>query len=161
MFKRNRSIGTWVGRRFWEYRQFYSAYVALFISISTWITVQYRLVFEDAPILNNIFSDLWIFLLVAVVIFSVGSILGGHYIHRKRQFRIEQELAVEENPYLYRAIPGKERDLIIPIFILQLETLEELLQQNHILTEDKKRQFTTFKGELLKLAEGKPIGRIQ
>ena len=79
------------------------------------------------------------FLLVAVVIFSVRSILGGHYIHRKRQFRIEQELAVEENPYLYRAIPGKDRDLIIPMFILQLETLEDLLRQSHILTEDKKK----------------------
>ncbi|HJU59257.1 MAG TPA: hypothetical protein VJ583_05875 [Nitrososphaeraceae archaeon] len=48
---------------------------------------------------------------------SIISVLGGHYIHRKRQFRIEQELATEENPYLYRAAPGKERDLIVPIYI--------------------------------------------
>ena len=149
-----------VGKRFWEYRQFYSAYIALFIAISNWITIQYRLVLENAPTLSGIFSNLWVFLIVAVFIFSVISVLGGHYIHRKRQFRIEQELATEENPYLYRAMPGKERDLMIPIAILQLETLEDLLRQNSALTDEKKKQFQNFKDELLKLAQGRPIGKM-
>ena len=159
--KKKTGIGTWFGKRFWEYRQFYSAYIALFIAISNWITIQYRLVLENAPTLNNIFSNMWIFLIVAVIIFSIISVLGGHYIHRKRQFRIEQELATEENPYLYRAAPGKERDLMVPIYILQLETLEELLRQNNALTDEKKRQFESFKADLVKLAQGRPIGKIQ
>ena len=91
---------------------------------------------------------------------SIISVLGGHYIHRKRQFRIEQELATEENPYLYRAAPGKERDLMFPIAILQLETLEELLRHNNALTDEKKRQFESFKVDLVKLSQGKPIGKI-
>jgi hypothetical protein len=160
MYKPKVGIGTWFGKRFWEYRQFYSAYIALFIAISNWITIQYRLVFENIPILSSVFSNIGTFLLVAVVLFSIVSVLGGHYIHRKRQFRIEQELATEENPYLYRAAPGKERDLMVPIYILQLDTLEDLLRQNNALTEDKKRQFQKFKIDLLKLAEGRPIGKI-
>ena len=160
MYKPKVGIGTWFGKRFWEYRQFYSAYIALFIAISNWITIQYRLVFENIPILSSVFSNIGTFLLVAVVLFSIVSVLGGHYIHRKRQFRIEQELATEENPYLYRAAPGKERDLMVPIYILQLDDLEDLLRQNNALTEDKKRQFQKFKIDLLKLAEGRPIGKI-
>ena len=160
MYKPKVGIGTWFGKRFWEYRQFYSDYIALFIAISNWITIQYRLVFENIPILSSLFSNIGTFLIVAVVFFSVVSVLGGHYIHRKRQFRIEQELATEENPYLYRAAPGKERDLMVPIYILQLDTLEDLLRQNNALTEDKKRQFQKFKIDLLKLAEGRPIGKI-
>jgi hypothetical protein len=160
MYKNKVGIGTWFGKRFWEYRQFYSAYIALFIAISNWITIQYRLVLENAPILNSVFNNLWTFLIAAVVIISVVSVLGGHYIHRKRQFRIEQELATEENPYLYRAMPGKERDLMIPITILQLETLEDLLRQNSALTDEKKKQFQNFKDELLKLAQGRPIGKM-
>src|SRR5215211_9218398 len=160
MYKKKVGIGTWFGKRFWEYRQFYSAYIALFIAISNWITIQYRLVLENAPTLSGIFSNMWIFLIVAVTIFSIISVLGGHYIHRKRQFRIEQELATEENPYLYRAAPGKERDLMVPIYILQLETLEDLLRQNNALTEEKKKQFQKYKIDLLKLAEGRPIGKI-
>ena len=160
MYKPKTGIGTWLGKRFWEYRQFYSAYIALFIAISNWITIQYRLVFENVPILSSLFSNIGTFLIVAVVLFSIISVLGGHYIHRKRQFRIEQELATEENPYLYRAAPGKERDLMVPIYILQLDALEDLLRQNNALTEDKKRQFQKFKVDLLKLAEGRPIGKI-
>ena len=160
MYKPKVGIGTWFGKRFWEYRQFYSAYIALFIAISNWITIQYRLVFENIPILSSLFSNIGTFLIVAVVFFSVISVLGGHYIHRKRQFRIEQELATEENPYLYRAAPGKERDLMVPIYILQLDALEDLLRQNNALTEDKKRQFQKFKIDLLKLAEGRRIGKI-
>ena len=96
---------------------------------------------ENAPILSSVFNNLWTFLIAAVIIFSVVSVLGGHYLHRKRQFRIEQELATEENPYLYRAMPGKERDLMVPIMILQLETLEDLLRQNNALTDEKKSNF--------------------
>jgi hypothetical protein len=160
MYKQKVGIGTWFGKRFWEYRQFYSAYIALFIAISNWITIQYRLVLENIPFLNSIFSNIVTFLIVAVVLFSVISVLGGHYIHRKRQFRIEQELATEENPYLYRAAPGKERDLMVPIYILQLETLEDLLRQNNGLTDEKKRQFESFKADLVKLAQGRAIGKI-
>jgi hypothetical protein len=160
MYKKKVGIGTWFGKRFWEYRQFYSAYIALFISISNWITIQYKLVLEHAPVLGSVFNNLWTFLIAAVIIFSIVSILGGHYIHRKRQFRIEQELATEENPYLYRAAPGKERDLMVPIIILQMETLEDLLRQNNGLTDEKKLQFQKFKEQLVKLAEGRPIGQL-
>mgnify|MGYP003580786671 FL=1 len=153
-------IGSWIGRRFWESRQFYSAYIALFIAISNWITIQYRLVLENIPVLSSLFSNIGTFLIVAVVFFSVVSVLGGHYIHRKRQFRIEQELATEENPYLYRSPKGKERDLYVHMNILKLETLEDLLRHNNALTDEKKRQFERFKADLVKLSEGKPIGKI-
>ncbi len=158
MVQVNWKIGHWLGQRFWESRQFYSAYIALFISVSNWITIQYKLVFEQVPILNVVFSNLWIFLFVATIIFLITSILGGHYIHRKRQFRIEQALSTEENPYLYLAAPGKERDLMIPIIKLQLETLEELLQKNNILSHEKKIKFNQFKESLDELNVGKPFG---
>jgi hypothetical protein len=57
-------------------------------------------------------------------------------------------------------MPGKERDLMIPIAILQLETPEDLLRQNNALTDEKKRQFQNFKGELEKLGQGMPIGKM-
>jgi hypothetical protein len=97
---------------------------------------------------------------VATVVFSILSVLGGHYIHRKRQFRLEQAVAIEENPYLYKAAPGKERDLMLPITILQMDTLEELLQTNGSLTEEKKRQFNAYRRSLVRLMEGQNIGAL-
>lgn len=155
-----RGIGEWAGRRFWESRQFYSAYIALFVAISNWITIQYRLLLENIPVLNNLFSNLWVFLIVATVVFTIISILGGHYIHRKRQFRIEQAVATEENPYLYRAAPGKEKDLMIPVTIMQLDAIEAILKSNNIMTEEKKRQIDSFRQELIKLSEGLSMSQL-
>ena len=152
------TIAEWAGRRFWVSRQFYSAYIALFIAVSNWITIQYRLLLENIPIFNTLFSQLWVFLIVAVVVFTVISILGGHYIHRKRQFRLEQAVAIEENPYLYRSAPGKERDLMIPMSIMQLEAIEAILSSNNRMTEEKKKQIETFRQELIKLSRGMAIG---
>jgi hypothetical protein len=151
-------IGEWVGRRFWESRQFYSAYIALFIAVSNWITIQYRLLLENIPIFNTLFSQIWIFLIVATVVFTIVSILGGHYIHRKRQFRLEQAVAIEENPYLYKSAPGKERNLMIPMSILHLEAIEAILNSNNSMTEEKKKQIEGFKQDLIKLSKGLPIG---
>jgi hypothetical protein len=151
-------LGEWTGRRFWESRQFYSAYIALFIAVSNWITIQYTLLLENIPIFNTLFSQLWVFLIVATVVFTVISILGGHYIHRKRQFRLEQAVAIEENPYLYRSAPGKERDLMIPMGILQLEAIEAILNSNNSLTEEKKKQIEAFRQDLIRLSRGLSIG---
>ena len=155
---RARTLAEWAGRRFWESRQFYSAYIALFIAVSNWITIQYRLLLENIPIFNTLFSQLWIFLIVAVVLFTVVSVLGGHYIHRKRQFRLEQAVAIEENPYLYKSAPGKERNLMIPFTILHLEAIEAILISNNSMTEEKKKQIESFRQDLIRLSKGQPIG---
>jgi hypothetical protein len=152
-------IAQWAGRRFWESRQFYSAYIALFVAITNWITIQYKLLLENIPVLNAVFSNIWIFMIAAAVIFTIISVLGGHYIHRKRQFRLENALSVEENPYLYKAIPGKEKDLMIPVIMLQLDALEEILQSNNALSNEKKKQFETYRQGLIKLTEGHSIGQ--
>jgi hypothetical protein len=150
----------WTGRRFWESRQFYSAYIGLFVAITNWITIQYILLLENVPVLNVLFSNIWVFMITATIVFTIVSILGGHYIHRKRQFRLEQALSVEENPYLYKAAPGKERDLAIPMGILQLDAIEELLRSNNALTEEKKKQFETYRQGLMKLKDGQSLRRM-
>ena len=155
------SMAQWAGRRFWESRQFYSAYIALFVAITNWITIQYTLLLENIPVLKLLFSNIWIFLIVALVLFTVVSVLGGHYIHRRRQFRLENALAVEENPYLYKAAPGKEKDVMMPVVLLQLDAMEELLRSNNALSDDKKKQFDAYRQSLLKLVEGHSLGRRQ
>ena len=97
-------------------------------------------------------------MIVATVVFTVISILGGHYIHRKRQFRLEQAVAIEENPYLYKSKPGKERDLMIPIAIIQLEAIEAILKSNNLLTEEKKKQVDSFREQLNRLSLGLTLG---
>jgi hypothetical protein len=68
-------------------------------------------------------------------------------------------LAVEENPYLYKAAPGKEKDLMIPVVLLQLDALEELLRSNNALSDDKKKQFEGYRQSLTNLTRGHSIKR--
>ena len=110
--------------------------------------------------MDYLFSNIVIFMITAMIVLVVISVLGGHYIHRKRQFRIEQAVAIEENPYLYRAAPGKERELMIPVIILQLDTLQDILMANNLLTEERKRQFEKLKTNLTNLRDGKSFGRL-
>jgi hypothetical protein len=152
------ALAQWIGRRFWESRQFYAAYIALFIAISNWITIQYRLLLENIPIFSSIFSNILVFLVVASIIFTIASVLGGHYIHRKRQFRLEQAVAIEENPYLYKSAPGKERDLMVPMSIINLDAIEAILKSNNILTEEKKKQIDSFREQLVRLSQGLTMG---
>lgn len=99
-------------------------------------------------------------MIAAAVIFTIISVLGGHYIHRKWQFRLENALSVEENPYLYKAAPGKEKDLMIPVVILQLDALEEILQSNNALSNEKKKQFEVYRQGLVNLMEGQSVEQM-
>jgi hypothetical protein len=67
-------------------------------------------------------------------------------------------VATEENPYLYKSAPGKERDLMIPMAIMQLEAIEAILKSNNMLTEEKKKQVESFREQLTKLAQGLSVG---
>lgn len=154
-------VGEWFGRRFWESRTFYASYIALFIAITNWITIQYELLLDNIPVLSSAFSNIWYFMVVSVILFSIVGVLGGHYVHRKRQFRLEQALSIEENPYLYKAVPGKERELMVPILILQLESLEQILLANNALTESKMKQFQIYKQSLVDLVKGRSIAPMR
>lgn len=78
-------------------------------------------------------------------------------IYRKRQFRLEQAVAIEENPYLYKSKPGKERNLMIPIAIMQLESIEAILKSNNTLTEEKKKLVDSFRDQLTRLSQGSTL----
>jgi hypothetical protein len=50
--------------------------------------------------------------------------------------------------------------LAIPMGILQLDALEELLRSNNALTEEKKKQFETYRQGLMKLKDGQSLRRM-
>jgi hypothetical protein len=62
---------------------------------------------------------------------------------------------------LYRSAPGKERDLMIPITIMNLEAIEAILTSNNSMTEEKKKQIEAYRQELIKLSKGLAIGSFK
>jgi hypothetical protein len=57
------------------------------------------LLIERVDFLSNIFSDLWVFAVVFVLIYIPIAIVVGHW-HRKTQMKVETELWLRQNPML-------------------------------------------------------------
>jgi hypothetical protein len=139
-----------------ESKQFYSVFLALFIPIDNWIKLEYKLLPENIPILNNLFLKVWLFTVIAAaaaaaraaIPFNIVSI-QAHYIHRKkRQFRIQQSIATEPSPNPQMSTPEKETDLVITIVILQLEILKEPLKTENSQIDNREVQFSIYKEQL-------------
>lgn len=49
-------------------------------------------------------------------------------------------MSTEQNPYFYRATPGKEKELALPLQLLSLRLMKKFYEKEGILTpEDRKR----------------------
>jgi hypothetical protein len=60
------------------------------------ITIQYALLIDRVPVLNSVFSNLWIFAIVFVSAYLPLAIVIGYW-HRKTQWKVEQEAMFSEN----------------------------------------------------------------
>ena len=47
---------------------------------------------------------------------------------------------------------------MIPIAIMQLESIEAILKSNNTLTEEKKKQVDSFRDQLTRLSQGSTLG---
>jgi 5-bromo-4-chloroindolyl phosphate hydrolysis protein len=91
----------WIRRRWFDFRQGHSMYLIFAMAFANFILIFYRLLIERVEILGQIFSSLWIFVIVFVGIYiPVAGLIG--YWHRKTQLRVEQDQSMRQNPLLAR-----------------------------------------------------------
>lgn len=86
----------WARRRWLDFRQGHTIYLAFLMTFANFITIQYALLVDRIPTLNSVFSNLWIFAAVFVAAYFPISILVGYW-HRKSQWKIEQDALFNEN----------------------------------------------------------------
>ena len=89
----------WIKRRWFDFRQGHSLYLIFILTFSNFVLIFHRLLIERVPALEQIFSDLWVFIVVFVLAYLPIAILVGAW-HRKRQMKIDQEFQIRENPML-------------------------------------------------------------
>jgi len=92
---------TWLRRRWFDFRQGHSIYLIFAMAFANFVLIFYRLLIERVEILGNIFSSLWIFIFVFLMIYIPVALLIGYW-HRKTQMRVEQEQAMRQNPMMAR-----------------------------------------------------------
>lgn len=83
-------------RRWLDFRQGHAIYLVFAMTFLNFVTIQYALLIDRIPILNSVFSNLWIFALVFIAVYMPLAIVIGYW-HRKTQWKVEQEAMFSEN----------------------------------------------------------------
>jgi len=91
----------WFRRRWFDFRLGHSVYLIFLLSFSNFILIFHRLLIERVEFLNDIFSELWMFIILFVGIYFPVSVAVGAW-HRKTQIKIENEQSLLNNPFMAR-----------------------------------------------------------
>ena len=89
----------WFRRRWYDFRQGHGMYLVFAMSFTNFVLIFYRLLVEQIDFLEGIFTNLWIFLVIFLVVYIPAAILIGNW-HRKTQMKIEHEQAMKQNPLM-------------------------------------------------------------
>jgi len=135
MLKRDfirKATGNWVRRRWLDFRNGHSIYLIFIMTFANFITIQYKLLIDKAPVLGSIFHSILGFALLFVAIYvPLGIIIG--YWHRKSQWRVEQDALFKENEI------GATMWLFVIDLIDGRVSEEEKLQMREMLTKITRR----------------------
>ena len=123
------------------------------------MVIIYDLGLKDVPFVFAFFPHLYIFAIVAISTLTPISILIGLYhLRRTGAFSAEASVSTESNPYMYKAIPGKEREVFLPIMIMTLRGLSKVMERQQSLTETEREQFRAVLEKADSLLQGAPVG---
>ena len=90
---------TWVRRRWYDFRQGHGMYLIFAMSFVNFVLIFYRLLIEQIDFLGDLFSNLWIFLVIFLAVYIPTAVLIGNW-HRKTQMRIEHEQSMKQSPLM-------------------------------------------------------------
>ncbi len=126
--------------------------------ISTLVTVYY-LAIKNIPSLLDIFPKFVPFAVLATVV-GVPLSVGIGWIHLKRStlYGSEMDISVEANPYNYKMYPGKEAEVTVPFYLVQLRILRSLSESSGLLTSADKDLIEQLEGKVMRLLKGGYVG---
>ena len=83
--------------------------------VSTMIAI-YELALKDVPQIHDYFPHLYIFGIIALLVIGPISVYAGlFHLKRTGAYSAEASVLTESNPYVYKAVPGKEREVFLPL----------------------------------------------
>jgi len=127
-------------RAWFYFRQGYNLYLAFLIGFASNIVVLFRLGVEPNKTLLDIFPTLGIFTAVGLLVaIPVGILTGLYHMKRTGAYAADASVATEANPYIYKLIPGKEREVFLPLWILTVRGLAKMLDRQNTMTSSERK----------------------
>lgn len=144
-------------RSWFYFRVGYGTYVALLVGIGGNLLLFYRLGVQYIDFLKDVFPSLTVFSIVALIVTIPASIGFGFY-HMKRTgaFAADASVSTEQNPYVYKIVPGKEQEVLYPILALTLKGLVKVLDHQPV-TEEEKEEFQEAIAKTNRLIQGQSL----
>jgi len=93
----------WIIRRWYDFRNGHGIYLIFALTFTNFVLIFYRLLIERVPFLDEIFTDLWLFMIIFVLIYVPVAVLIGHW-HKKTQMKVETEVITRQNPLFAKFI---------------------------------------------------------
>lgn len=147
----------WIQRRFWDFRYGHSTYLAFALSFINFIVINYHLLISNIPFLSSTFTQLWMFAVTFLIAYPILSVSIGYFIYRQRQYHTDIEIATLENPYLWKAQPGRDISLSLPLLRDTVKMNMALWRKFGLLTPKKEKQFNEYLVMLEVLINGKTL----
>jgi len=94
---------SFIRRRWYDFRQGHGIYLIFTLSFANFILIFHRLLIERVEILEKIFPNLWIFIIVFVSLYIPVAILIGAW-HRRTQLKVDIEVSIRQNPFWAKTI---------------------------------------------------------
>ena len=143
--------------RSWFYLRIgYGTYIAFLIGFLSNIIVIYKLAIADTPLVS-LFPHLTEFTALAIVVASpISVIIGLFHMRRSAAYAADATVSLEANPYVYKLVPGKEREVTVPLSILTARVLLKLAGDK--LTAEEKRELEAVLTKADKLLRGHSVG---
>ncbi len=146
-------------RGWFYFRIGYNTYLAFLIGFASNIIVIYKLGIAENKILGAYFASLTFFALLALVIMVPLCIsIGLYHMRRTGAFAAEASVGTESNPYIYKVIPGKEREVFLPLWIATVRSLARVLDREKTMTPEERQQLEDILSKADALLKGEFIG---
>jgi len=146
-------------RAWFYFRQGYNVYLAFLIGFASNIVVLYRLGVTDNKYLSAIFPSLTVFTIAGLIIaVPVGILTGLYHMKRTGAFAADASVSIEANPYVYRAVPGKEREVFLPLMMLTAKGLAQVMEQLKTMTLEERSEFEDVLAKADILLKGQAVG---
>lgn len=146
-------------RSWYYFRIGYGTYIAFPLGFASTMVIIYELAFKDVDAIKILFPHLYIFAIAALLILTPISIYAGLYhLRRTGAYSAEASVLTESNPYMYKAIPGKEREVFLPLMMLTARGLAKVMEQQHSLSSEERKEFQEVLDQASALLEGASVG---
>ena len=89
--------GSFVRRRWLDFRMGHSVYLIFLMSFANFLLIFHRLLVERIDWLNKLLGDLWLFAILFVLMYIPVAILVGSW-HRKNQIKIDTDVGMLNSP---------------------------------------------------------------